>query len=97
MEVAKTILEQLGGREFIAMTGTKNFGSYSDGINMTIQTNKSKAKYLKIILTPMDTYTMEFYSMNKNFEKKVKVLYEDIYCDQLQNLFTEATGLYTSL
>lgn len=41
----------------------------------------------------MDSYDMEFMN-NKGIVKKN---YDGIYSDQLQELFTDATGLYTHL
>ena len=94
MEIAKTILSQLGGNKFIAMTGAKNFGILSgkNGIGFSIPRH-NKVKYLRIKLNAMDTYDMEF------LNTKVEVIktYNGIYNDQLQELFSRETGLYTSL
>ena len=96
MEVAKTILAQLGGNKFLVMTGSKNLAAGKDKLSMKLTRNKSAANYLIITLTVMDTYTMEFVSV-RGASRKVKKTYENVYGDQLQALFTEATGLYTSL
>ena len=98
MEIAKTILEQLGGNKFIAMTGSKNFGAGENYLQMHLTKNAAKAKYLKITLDPSDTYSMEFFSMKtKTYEKVTKAKHEGVYFDQLQAIFTEVTGLYTHL
>lgn len=98
MEVANTILKQLGGNKFIAMTGSKNFLGGENSLTMTLTRNAAKAKYLKITLDPSDTYSMEFFSMKtKTFEKVTKENFEGVYCDQLQDIFTSVTGLYTHL
>lgn len=97
MQVAQTILQQLGGNKFLAMTGSKNLASGSNYLRMNLVTNKTKAKYLYIYLEANDTYRMEFVSVNRNLDRVVKKEYTDVYFDQLQELFTEATGLYTSL
>lgn len=96
MEIAKTILSQLGGRKFIAMTGSTNFiaGEYS--LSMTLKPNKLKAKFLKITLDPNDTYTMTFYALVK-CRLEVKFELPGVYCDMLQDIFTEQTGFNTSL
>ena len=93
--VAKTILQQLGGRKFIAMTGAKNFvdgGSYltfkfprSNGIN-----------FAKIILNSMDVYEVEFYYISGG-SVKLKHRIDGVYFDMLQSIFTQYTGLYTHL
>ena len=38
MTIANTILEQLGGNKFIAMTGAKNFVSDGNTLRMTLPT-----------------------------------------------------------
>ena len=96
MTVANEILRQLGGNRFIAMTGSKNFVASAEKnyLGMKLTRNASGANYLRITLTPMDVYKMEFISIRGN-SMKTKVEFNDVYCDQLQTLFTEATGLYT--
>ena len=97
MEIAKEILRQLGGNRFTMMTGSKNYAADQNSLRMNLTRNKLKAKYLKITLTSMDDYTLEFFSMGKNFNKIVKSTINGVYCDQLQTIFTEQTGLYTKL
>jgi hypothetical protein len=94
MGVATTILNQLGGGRFVAMTGAKNFGIMSGerGIAFTIPTHKG-IRGVRIYLNSMDTYDIHF--LNRNFEVVKKC--EGIYNDQLQEIFTRETGLYTSL
>lgn len=97
MQVAQTILQQLGGNKFVAMTGSKNFIASENFLRMNLTRNKAKAKWLKITLNANDTYTMDFFTADKNFNLTSKVKFEDVYCDQLCFLFTKATGLFTSL
>lgn len=97
MEIAKTILNQLGGNKFVVMTGSKNFVAHTNGVNMKLTKNKCKAKWLLITLNGLDLYDMKFYSVDKDLNKIVKEEFKDVYCDQLQQFFTKATGLYTSL
>jgi len=96
MNTATTILNQLGGNKFIAMTGSKNFLSTENSLQMNLTRNKVNAQYLKIELTSMDLYNMKFYSF-RGSELKVKNQIEGVYFDQLQDIFTNVTGLYTSL
>jgi len=96
MQVAQTILNQLGGQRFIIMTGSKNFIAKEKGLSMRLSRNKSGANYLNIELTPMDTYKLTFSSI-RNFNMTVKKELNDIYFDQLQEMFTAVTGLYTRL
>lgn len=108
MTVANTILEQLGGNKFIAMTGAKNLLADGNTLIMTLPKNMSKANRLYITLEADDTYTMHFFKFTpgrlnkKTFEftedKVVEVrTIEGVYFDKLQELFTEVTGMYTHL
>jgi len=92
-QIATTILSQLGGNKFKVMTGAKNF-SYNDNGDLTFRFPRQKGlMYCRVSLNSMDLYDMEF----MNNKGAVKVEYNGIYNDQLQELFTQATGLYTSL
>ena len=108
MEVAKTIHSQIGGQMFVAMTGSKivRYDDYS--ITYRLARNMSGANELKIALNGRDLYDIEFskHSYPKlntktfEFSKEKKTIvkkYEDIYCDQLEELFKETTGLETRL
>lgn len=92
--IAKTILDQLGGNKFIAMTGAKNLAC---GTRMLcFRFPGRKLNYCEVQLQADDTYTVRFakivkYSMTKMQE------FDGIYCDQLQTLFTRTTGLDTRL
>ena len=94
--IAETILQQLGGRRFIAMTGSSNFIAGKNSLSMKLTRNKSGANYLRITLTSMDDYTMEFISI-RGTNMNVKETSEGVYCDQLAFFFTRHTGMYTSL
>jgi hypothetical protein len=66
---------------------------------MHLRRNKLNASYLTITLTPADTYTMTFTKIRK-FEKLLFVNvvvaeFSDVYCDQLAEIFTRWTGMYT--
>ena len=100
--IAKTILQQLGGRKFITMTGSSNFGGGIDEksnpyLIMRLKRNKSGARYLRITLNVMDTYDMKFMKLDKNDNLQSVSEHNGIYCDMLQDVFTEVTGLYTHL
>ena len=104
MEVGKTIYQQLGGNRFRMMTGAKEM--YWDGdtnsLQMKLGRNSLGANYLVITLNNRDLYDMRFESRRWNrktydLNVKVKAEYNDLYADQLQSVFTEATGLYTRM
>lgn len=108
MTIANTILEQLGGNKFIAMTGAKNFLSDGNTLRMTLPKNHSKANRLYITLDATDTYTMYFLKFTagrlnkKNFtwipdkQEDIKKI-SDVYGDMLQDIFTSVTGMCTHL
>ncbi|WP_455643767.1 hypothetical protein [Parabacteroides sp.] len=101
-EEANIILQQLGGNKFIVMTGSKYFvyDRNEDGntyLRMKLTRNRSKAQYLRIILNSSDLYDMIFYRFDRKDNHIVVKEHNNVYCDQLQELFTETTGLYTHL
>lgn len=63
-EIAKTILQQLGGNRFIVMTGAKDFVAIDNGLQFRIGRNGSSANRVKIILQGDDTYTMQFWKIS---------------------------------
>ncbi len=101
-QVAKTILEQLGGRKFLMMTGAKHLMSHPDGA-LSFKLPIGKYNHCKIVLTEMDEYDVHFqkltrqrrapFALNCSREER----HEGIYCDQLAQIFEKATGLRTSL
>ncbi|MBR5728838.1 MAG: hypothetical protein IKX61_01335 [Prevotella sp.] len=128
--IAQTILSQLGGRQFVAMTGAKNLVAMDNGLRFKIGRNASRANLVKVILRGDDTYTMQFWQYRdfnpntilmrcfreglsreefnakakeaiekaqKAAEPKLLKEYAGIYCDQLQELFTDYTKLNTRL
>ena len=99
--IAKTILQQIGGRRFAVMTGSKDFIDMGNGLRMSLARNKTSANRLDIIYDAgLDLYNMRFYRKTfskKTFECKTKDIetHEGIYCDMLEEMFTMVTGLYT--
>lgn len=94
--VARTILAQLGGNRFIAMTGAKNFTHAEDGLGRLAFKLPRKAKdginYVAIRLETNDTYTVIFSSLTGLSVRVVNEI-EMAYAQDLRRLFTEATGL----
>ena len=100
MQIAQTILAQLGGNRFIAMIGAKNLLATESGLQFHFPKGaKSRANVCRITLSPSDLYTVEFMAYNRRtFDcKPVGQADFGVYADQLQALFTARTGLYTSL
>lgn len=91
------LIRQLGGHHFIAMTGAKNFTHSKNTVGFRLGRGAMDSiNYVKVTLDPSDTYTMTFMRIRG---AKVTVVgsASDVYCDQLQTVFTDITGLYTTL
>jgi len=97
MSIAKTILEQLGGNKFVAMTGAKNFVDCGDALSMRIGRNKTSSNYLKITLNSMDTYDMKFSRVSPKGGERSVIEYNGVFNDMLDDMFTAHTGMHTSL
>ena len=92
--VAKTILHQLGGRKFSVMTGGK---AYSLPNSLIVKFKGSRrCNTLVVKLLDNDTYKVQFFRVSKTSNKEVS-LFDGVYWDQLQEIFTSETGLDTTL
>ena len=95
--IAKTILQQIGGKRFTAMTGSRDFIDMGNGLRMSLARNKTSANRLDIIYDEgADLYNMRFYRRTfskKTFECKTKdiAVHEGIYFDMLEEMFTMVT------
>lgn len=96
--VAKIILEQLGGRGFILMTGAKNLMYSNDGRGALSFRFKGcrKANHLRITLTDSDDYTLEFTKIGRYDFDKIETR-EGVYAENLAEVFRDFTGLETRL
>ena len=107
VEEAYTILVQLGGRRFLAMTGShrllqagRSAHNPNPWLRMDLAENQGQANRLKITYMPNDLYKMEFYHMRLAGADPIvthEQTFEDVYYDSLQEIFTRVTGLLTSL
>ena len=95
-QIAKTILQQLGGNKFIAMTGAKNLGHTNKGLQMKIGKNSKGITHVKVTLTSMDTYEVEFIKVRGTNIKVVKKV-KGVYADQLGEIFKKYTGMNVRL
>ena len=99
--IAQTILQQIGGKRFTSMTGSRDFIDMGNGLRMSLARNKTSANRLDIIYDAgADLYNMRFYRRTfskKTFECRTKdiAVHEGIYFDMLEEMFTMVTGLYT--
>ena len=107
---ADIILQQLGGSGRLkAMIGAKDFMSDNGGKTLRFKfpnRSKSKPNMIKITLTSMDLYDVEFGRVGQKKDKlsgykeltydKLKIV-KGVYSDQLKGLVEKETGLRLSL
>ncbi len=102
LTVAKTILAQLGGRRFIAMTGARNICGESNRLMFQLPARfaKSGINIIRITLDWTDTYDVEAMKITKGMKGvKVETIEKRslVYNEDLQSVFTAMTGLDTHL
>lgn len=97
-EIAKTIIQQLGGQNRLKlMVSGWNFCCENNGVSFRFKGSKI-ANYVKITLAANDTYTLEFMLINpdKGLCDK-KETFPHIYNEMLQETFQSYTKLTLSL
>lgn len=99
LKLANEIMRQLGAGRFIVMTGASNVAAVENGVafKLPYKMTENGINHVKITLkNESDTYTIQFLKLTRT---KLHVIREVSYvhCDQLQDVFTNHTGLYTSL
>ena len=83
--IAQTILQQIGGKRFTAMTGSRDYINMGNGLRMSLARNQTSANRLDIIYEAgADLYNMRFYRKTfskKTFESRTKDIetHEGIY------------------
>jgi hypothetical protein len=100
-EIARTIIDQLGGNRFVAMTGARNFIAGEAQLFFALPKFTGVAvNRVRITLMPSDTYRVEFYrATTRNHAPVLENLTtaSDVYAEDLQEVFSEHTGLLTRL
>lgn len=97
MQVAQTILEQLGGNRFVVMTGATNFVGRPDGLSFKVGANGKGVTHVRVTLTPADVYTVEFFAIRGTRPIKTLAIAEGVYADKLGETFAAKTGLAVRL
>lgn len=95
MSIAKTILDQLGGNRFSAMTGATEYVYLEDGVRMKlpVRMTKNKIGFLTIRLRN-DLYDIETFKYRKLEMHSVEKI-EGVGVEQLRETFERMTGLLT--
>jgi hypothetical protein len=97
MEVAKTIMKQLGANNaFCILTGAKDFVGFSNGLLFRVPKCRDGINRIRITLQPNDTYLVEAFRCRGTTFVCVNHS-EDVYADQLRAVFTKFTGIATKL
>jgi hypothetical protein len=96
-EVGRIILDQMGGPGRLkAMLGA-TMTLIPHGVMIKWPNpQRNRGNLVEITLQPSDTYEMTFYNAIRGSKKVVKK-YDDVYFDQLIDLFEKQTGWYLKL
>ena len=92
LEIARTIINQMGGNRVKMFTGTKQFVAIDNGVQFRFP-NRSGYNFVSITLTGSDLYNMRFCKIRKYDIAKEETI-EEMYFDQLIETFENKTGLY---
>jgi hypothetical protein len=95
MQIAQTILTQLGGNRFLAMAGAKNLVGGNETLSFKIPASNG-INHVAITLDCNDTYRVTF-SKYAKLQLRIVHTVGNVYADQLRALFTDQTGLAVSL
>ena len=100
MEAYKVIFQQLGGNKFKVMTGATVSRGVSDNVLICRFRGSHKFNCVEIRLNGWDLYDVRFVkygTIRTGFKVHREEEVNNVYCDQLRDLFESKTGLYTSL
>ncbi len=96
MNTAETILEQLGGNKFLAMTGARPM---ADGDTLRLKLPRGARDGINLVhikLESNDTYTVTF-SKYRGLSVAALRTEHMVYADNLRTVFESATGFRVSL
>lgn len=93
LTVANTILAQMGGVLALRMIGGKAMGGDNFLQIRFAARAKNGANVVRVTLTELDTYTVEFFKVRGTTVKNVDDTLE-AYAEDLVRIFEDLTGLY---
>ena len=97
MHVANTILAQLGGNRFIAMTGARNMVRSPTALSLRFGSgSKGGINTLRVELNANDYYDVSFYKLRVGALQVIAKI-DNVPAENLREVFTRVTGLETSL
>lgn len=100
MSVPLTILAQLGGVRFIAMTGARLLVRNATSLTMQLPSRITKARvtHCRVTLTPADEYRVAtLKTSRKTGDLEIVESLDGVQCGDLERVFTALTGLETRL
>ena len=99
MQVAQTILAQLGGNKFLAMTGARDLVGSDNALRFRLPRGaKAGITHMTVRLDASDTYSVEAIKFSaRNLRSTPIAARSDVYADSLREVFEGMTGLYTRL
>ena len=94
MERARTIIAQMGGGRFMAMTGANQLVATDEGVRFRVPNARNRIKAVEVALNGKDLYDMRWLNI-RGFECRQITEDKDVGCDQLVEFFERRTGLAT--
>lgn len=94
---AETILEQLGGNRFRAMTGARDFVATEAGLQFRLPRTFNGGNKVRVLLRETDEYAVEFWHVKGTNIFQVGETIEGVQAAALRRVFTSITGLLCSL
>ena len=93
IEIANTIISQLGGHKFFVMTGAKSPIALDSGLQVNLPRNKTGGNKLRVTLTAEDLYDVEFFSV-RGAKVASKASADGLSVEQMRAFFESETGFY---
>ena len=98
--IPETILQQLGGRRLIAMTGAHSFSARERELMFALPACRQGINKVRIELTPQDLYRVSFYRLRKQRTRitcQEGSSIDDVDVEGMRSVFTSTTGLALTL
>lgn len=101
--IAQQILEQLGGNKFLAMTGAHTLGTSGSDLTFRLPRSARPRNGINFVTIAYrripDTYDVTFHKLGTGYSLESIVVrkVEGVQAPQLRSIFTDTTGLETSL
>ena len=97
--IARTILEQLGGSRFLAMTGAKDMIDLGNGLQVRVGRGAARGiNKVRIVLTTDDLYELDYYRVGRGGLDVHHIARSlAVPAESLRTCFTDITGFDCAL